>query len=563
MTRRLSFASALLPAFVLLTSAVARADDGGSARRDLGASAPGSTVTSRPVAAEVRAAPSGSPVKSLAADAGVRAPPFFPGVPVRRPAPRVRRAAAHTPPPDAGVAAAAESGAPAPGGRGTRRKALQALETVLDQEEKTLRRIDRVEEHLRKGDTAAAMKELGRARRATDKALVVAQSFEQQEVLETSDYIIRGLSTAGIALLSLLLAVVLAMLLRRLLSRAGIDGARDMSAGVRWSYRFIVLLVAAGSLSLAVWISIRLIWRVRVSSARVMEVLEHPLFAFEGRPVTFMSILFFLVTIAFLFIISRRVRLTLERKVMPRFSGDIGVQQAFSAILHYLILFVGLLVSLEVLGVGASTVAIVAGVVGIGVGFGMQHLVNNFLSGIVLFFERPVRVGDWVDVAGVEGRVVRIHWRATTLVTRDNLTIVIPNSDFVQGKVYNLTIPDNRLRARVKVGVAYGTDLEVLERALLAVVRQHPTILQDPEPRVRILEFADSAMTIELLYWLGDLQGKDQVASDVRFAIVRAFREHGIVIPFPQRDTHIVSVDLERLPGGRARDAGDGPSAES
>ena len=449
--------------------------------------------------------------------------------------------------PDGGVAA----NAAAPVQKGERqkgRKAIKALESVLDQEEKTLRRIGRVEEHLRRGDTSGAMKELERARRATARARETVQSFEEQEVLETSDYIIRGASTLGIGVLSILLALVLALLLRRVLSRATPEGAREMTTGVRWSYRFIVLLLTAGALSFGAWISIRLIWRLRVSSARVIEVLEHPLFAFEGRPVTFLSILFFLLTVAMLFIVSRHIRSSLERRVMPRFSADIGVQHAFSAILHYLILFVGLLISLEVLGVGASTVAIVAGVVGIGVGFGMQHLVNNFLSGIVLFFERPIRVGDWVDVAGTEGKVVRIHWRATTLLTRDNVTIVIPNSDFVQGKVLNLTIPDNRLRARVKVGVAYDTDLELLDRVLLEVGAGHPMVLKEPEPRVRILEFADSGLTVEFLYWLGDLQGKDQVASDIRFAIARTFRKHGVVIPFPRRDTRILSVDVERAP---------------
>jgi small-conductance mechanosensitive channel len=432
----------------------------------------------------------------------------------------------------------------APTRRKTERKmkrAMVALEQAHDQEEKTLRRLQRVKDFLTKGDFAAAMLELNRAERATKKAVDVTAHVDEIEILETSDYILRSVYSLGIALLTILLAVVLALLLRRLLTRSTPEGERSMGGAARWAYRLIVLIFSLGLLLFGTVVAVRYIWNIRVSSDRVIKVLEHPLFAFEGRPVTFLSIVFFLITLAFIVILARNLRGILERRIMPRFSADVGVQHAFAAILHYVIVFVGLLISLEVLGVGASTVAIVAGVVGIGVGFGMQHLVNNFLSGLVLFFERHVKVGDWIDVGGVEGKVVRIQARATTLLTRDHVTIVLPNSDLVQGKVVNQSFPDNRLRVRVRVGVAYGTDLELVQRTLYEVMDAHPRLLKEPKPQVRLFEFADSSLTIEALYWLGDLMGKDQIASEVRFAIESAFRANGIVIPFPQRDTHLLA----------------------
>ena len=281
---------------------------------------------------------------------------------------------------------------------------------------------------------------------------------------------------------------------------------------------------------------------------------------------------FFLITIAFIVLLSRSLRQVLERRLMPRFSSDVGMQQAFAAILHYCIVFIGLLISLEVLGVGASTVAIVAGVVGIGFGFGMQHIINNFLSGLVLFFERPVKVGDVVDVGGgaagsIEGKVVRIQARATTLVTRDGVTVIVPNADFIQGKVLNLTIPDNRMRTRIKVGVGYESDLDLVSDILYAVVADNAKALKDPPPRVRLIDYADSALKMECLFWIEDIMGRDQIQSDIRFEVLRRFRAAKVEIPFPHRDTTLhASAELLDLWSGKSagdrNDADDGGPAK-
>lgn len=424
-------------------------------------------------------------------------------------------------------------------------KAKEAIDRVREHQAATLRRIDRVQLALNRGDVSGALQELGRAKESSEASKDTADELAEEEILETSDYIIRSLLSLGIAILALLLSIVLALLLRRVLSRiGGGEGPRAMSTSMRWSYRLIVTVLTLGILGLASWVAIRHVWGFQLTGRQVLEVVEHPLFAFQGRPVTFLSVVFFLITLALVVIVSRNIRGVLERKVMPRFSPDIGVQHAFAAILHYLIVAMGLLLSLEVLGVGASTVAIVAGVVGLGFGFGMQHIINNFLSGLVLFFERPIRVGDVVDVGGgrtgsTEGKVIRIQARATTLMTRDGVTVVVPNSEFVQGKVLNLTIPDNRMRTRIRVGVAYDSDLELVTRILMEVVSAGRNVMAEPPPKVRLVEFADSSVNLECLFWIDDIMGRDQIQSDLRFEVFRRFREHGISLPFPQRDTNV------------------------
>jgi small-conductance mechanosensitive channel len=440
--------------------------------------------------------------------------------------------------------------APAKATNALKNKAIQVLDLVHDAGEKAVRRIDRVQDYLKRGDVSAALRELDRAKRAARNVAESTEDFKVEEVLTTTDYIVRILLSVGIGILALVVAWLFGVALRRLIFR---DGA---GAGMRWAYRTLVFVFTLGFLALGAWLAVRHVWKVRVSPARVLDALEHPLFAFEGRPVTPLSVCFFILTLPTVVVLAGRLRHLVEKRVMPRFSTDLGVQHAASTILYYVLLFVGLLIALEVLGVGASTVAILAGVVGLGIGFGMQHIINNFLSGFVLFFERPVKVGDIVDVAGVEGRVERIRARATTIITRDHVTIIVPNSDFVQNRVLNLSVPDDRVRFRLKVGVAYGSDPEKVRRVLLAVAAEHPRVLKSPPPDVQIADFADSAISFELVFWVSEILHRFKIASDLRYAIVQAFRDNAIQIPFPQRDLHVFPTEGLRAMLGRPGDGG-------
>ena len=182
------------------------------------------------------------------------------------------------------------------------------------------------------------------------------------------------------------------------------------------------------------------------------------------------------------------------------------------------------------------------GILGVGFAFGLQNITSNFVSGIILLFERPVSVGDYIEVSNVVGRVVSINMRSTTIVTVDNITLIVPNSRFIEGIVTNWSVGDPKIRFTIPVGVAYGSDTELVRRILLEVANNHPAILKDPEPDVIFKEFADSSLNFELRAWLPSPLGRIMTISDLNYAIDKAFRENNINIPFKQVDVHVINA---------------------
>ncbi len=205
---------------------------------------------------------------------------------------------------------------------------------------------------------------------------------------------------------------------------------------------------------------------------------------------------------------------------------------------HGLVLFLSLLVA----GINFTGLAVVAGALSVGIGFGLQNIVNNFISGLILLFERPVKRGDWIKVGNAEGIVKRISVRSTVIQTFENADIIVPNSEFISSQVTNMMFDDRRGRLRVPVGVAYGSDTALVERLLLEVAGRHAEVVVGgslPEPWVLFLRFGESSLDFELNCYLRNINIRARVASDLLYAIDRAFREHGIEIPFPQRDLRI------------------------
>jgi small-conductance mechanosensitive channel len=185
------------------------------------------------------------------------------------------------------------------------------------------------------------------------------------------------------------------------------------------------------------------------------------------------------------------------------------------------------------------------GALGIGVGFGLQGVTNNFVSGIILLLERPIKVGDRIEVGNVNGDVINISPRATTIVTNDNIAIIVPNADFISSKVVNWSYTNRNVRFNFPVGVSYGSDPEQIRRVLLEVALAHQGVLKDPKPSVLFDGFGDSSLNFLLRVWTREFATVPGVLrSDLYFAISRAFKEHGIEIPFPQRDLHIKSGTL-------------------
>ena len=202
------------------------------------------------------------------------------------------------------------------------------------------------------------------------------------------------------------------------------------------------------------------------------------------------------------------------------------------------------LAALSIAGFELQNLAIIAGALSVGIGFGLQNIVNNFVSGLILLFERPIRTGDWIIVNGIEGYVRRISIRSTQIQTFDRADVIVPNSDLISNSVTNWMLRDRFGRLRVPVGVAYGSDLQRVRETLLRVAGEHPQVVQGSgivqDPYVLFLSFGDSALDLELRVFIHDIGKRLTVLSDLNFAIDTAFREAGIDIPFPQRDVHII-----------------------
>ena len=258
--------------------------------------------------------------------------------------------------------------------------------------------------------------------------------------------------------------------------------------------------------------------------------------------VTIGSILLLLILFASVIIIERIVQKQLIRRFLSRTKLQPSLQFGLSRIIGYTLIAVGFYVAFQLVGVDLSSLAIIAASLGVGIGFGLQNIINNLVSGIIILAERPISIGDRIEVAGVAGRVTKIQLRSTTMVTNDNITMIVPNADFISNTVTNWSHGDPKVRIRVPVGVAYGSDLKLLQRLLLEAAAEHPKALRDPSPVVLFTEFGDSSLNFELGVWTQEMTATPiHFTSEMNFIIDQKLRENDIEIPFPQRDLHVRS----------------------
>ena len=199
---------------------------------------------------------------------------------------------------------------------------------------------------------------------------------------------------------------------------------------------------------------------------------------------------------------------------------------------------IGILLGFNVVGIQLTSLVVVFGLIGVGIAFGLQNITSNFVSGIILLFERPVSVGDYIEVGEDMGQVRAINMRATIIVTRDNITLIVPNSSFIENTVTIWSVGDPKVRINIPVGVAYGSDTGLVSRLLMKVAQDHPEVRSDPEPDVLFKGFGDSSLDFELRIWIISPMGRFRVISELNYAIDAAFRENNVTVPFPQRDVH-------------------------
>ena len=260
----------------------------------------------------------------------------------------------------------------------------------------------------------------------------------------------------------------------------------------------------------------------------------------------FRSFLIGLLTLALIRALPGLLEATLFRRLGP------GERYAYSTIVKYAVVLVGLAIAFDAIGVGWSSIQWLVAAVGLGLGFGLQEIFANFISGLIILFERPIRVGDTVSVGEVNGTVSRIRIRATWITAFDRKELIVPNKEFVTGRLINWTLSDAILRVSVPVGVAYGSDTDRVIEVLTEVARGSRRVLRDPRPQVLFLGFGDSSLSFELRVFVRNAEQLFPVRHDLHMAIDKAFREAGIEIAFPQRDLHLRSVpDDWRAPPGR------------
>ena len=332
------------------------------------------------------------------------------------------------------------------------------------------------------------------------------------------------------------------------------------AAGLNRSAMDQLLVVASGSIRLAL-IIVALILVLMPWGFETREWaawIRRAFFGFQVGEITISlsAILSALLLFAIGYAITRAIQNWLDNRFLPRTELDVGLKTSIRTGLGYLGIVAAAAFAVSFVGLDLANLAIVAGALSVGIGFGLQSVVNNFVSGLILLAERPIKVGDWIEAGGEQGYVRRINVRSTEVQTFDRASVIIPNSDLISGVVKNMMHSGKLGRIRVNVGVSYDTDIDQVRELILDCARNHPLVLSYPEPRVHFLDFGASSLDLALYAFLGDVDNSLSVASDLRYAILTRFREAGIEIPFPQRDLNVRGA-VRFAPNGAGPDDAD------
>jgi small-conductance mechanosensitive channel len=275
--------------------------------------------------------------------------------------------------------------------------------------------------------------------------------------------------------------------------------------------------------------------------ARVIRILNYPFVNQTEFRVSILSLLLLALVILVAAVVSRYVRRFLDKRVLPMVHIEAGLRYTLLRLVHYVVILLGVLYGLKIgFSVDLTSVAVILGFLSVGIGFGLQYIASDIVSGFILLFERPIRIGDRLRLKdGIEGRVENISLRSTTILTNENMAVIVPNSKLVQNEFVNYSHPTQKVRLNIPVGVAYGSDLDEVSKALIEAARSVEEVLASPDPKVHFAAFGDSALNLEIRVWINVPHKHPQIRSTITFAIDRVFRERNIEIPFPQRDVHL------------------------
>src|SRR5438132_3761589 len=325
-----------------------------------------------------------------------------------------------------------------------------------------------------------------------------------------------ALFTVGVVIVRILQSDVV----RRIFSRFKLDN------------NFIAIVTTILSLAALVFFTVN-----AINAAGVPLYWNAPL---PGVNLSLFQIFLLIALLIAVFWLSSRTKHYLFNRFLVRSGLDRALQHAIAQIVGYAVLIIGIIVVLENTGIHIGTLTVFAGAVGVGVGFGLKNVASNFVSGLVILAERPIAIGDRIEVAGVTGQVRQIRARSTVIMTNDNIAMIVPNEKFIDSPVTNWTYTDRRVRFRLPVGVAYGSDVNKVREALVAAAREHPATLEDPAPDAFLEKFGDSTIDFQLIVWSEEMSRRpSRFKSDLNYLIYKHLTSVGIEIPNPQRDLHI------------------------
>lgn len=275
----------------------------------------------------------------------------------------------------------------------------------------------------------------------------------------------------------------------------------------------------------------------------INEIFNTVIFDIQGSNFTLLTLLYLVVSLSLLLFLSKRFSLLLQNKILEKRIREPGARYSIATILRYLIVFVGFVFIVQSAGFNISSLGLMAGALGVGIGFGLQNLFSDFVSGIILLFDSSVKVGDVIDVDGLVCTVTKINLRTTQVLTRDDKYILLPNTLLTKNRIINWTHNIENSRFDIAVGVDYSSDVDLVMKLMKEAAVEQSGVDKSPEPFVRFSQYGDSALMFTVYFWSANVFRVENIKSDIRKKIFYKFTENNIVIPFPQRTLHIVEKE--------------------
>ena len=324
-----------------------------------------------------------------------------------------------------------------------------------------------------------------------------------------------------------------------------VEHSEDVQQNTRQTIKWTFIRLSYLIWGLLTVICILLAWGVNVKTiVHLFKILNHPI-PIGGITLSLPGFIYSFLVLLFTHMFVKIWRTNILKKMLADSGMAKGIQETVSTITSYSFWVFGTIIALNAVGISTTSLTVAFGALGIGLGFGLQNIFNNFISGLILLFERPIQVGDWIEINGIWGSVEKINVRSTVVKSVDNAAMIVPNSEFISGRLTNWSFKDPKIRRTITIGVAYGSDIHKVREILLDIANQHHRVFEMPEPDVVFSDFGDSALIFKLRIWV-HVDYSISTRTDIRFEIDRRFKEENIVIPFPQRDVHIYNVDHKK-----------------